>query len=68
MHTGMALDIAKERSVDALFGAQHGRPPRQLSEAESSGAIEAVGWRARIGRLLGGLPVLHSRRPRAAGG
>lgn len=67
MHAGMALDIAKDRSLDALLGTGQERPGRQVPDVESSDGIDRVGLRTRIARLLGSFRVLGAGRRGATG-
>jgi hypothetical protein len=67
MDSGMALELAKYHIADLHREAEQERLARQLPKRERNGAIDAVGFRARIGRLLGGFPPLRSGGPSTAG-
>ena len=60
MDSGMSLMLAKCHIADLLREAEQDRLARQVGKAERSGAIDAVGFRERLARLLGGFPPLSS--------
>ena len=66
MDSGMGLDLAKYRIADLLREAEQDHLARQLRQA-NRGAIDAVGLRERIGRLLGTFPTLGANGPKPAG-
>ena len=67
MDSGVLLDLAKYHIADLLKEAEMDRLNQLLPKPERTGAIDAVGFRARIARLRDNLPVLRSGGPRPAG-
>lgn len=67
MDSGVLLDLAKLHISDLLKEAEQDRLNQLLPKTERTGAIDAVGFRARIARLRGSLPALRSGGPRPAG-
>jgi hypothetical protein len=67
MDSGMHLELAKFHIADMLREAEQDRLARQVRKPDRSNSIDAVGFRARIARLLGGVPAIHAGGPRAAG-
>jgi hypothetical protein len=67
MDSGMGLDLARYHIADMLRDAEEERLNRLLPKRERTGAIDAVGFRARIARLVGGLAALRPGGPRHAG-
>ena len=66
MDSGMTLDLAKFHIADLMRDAEQDRLARQLRQA-SHPTIDAVGFRERIGRLLGSFPTLRDDSPKPAG-
>ncbi len=63
MDTIMRLDHAKHRMDDLREEAERDRLVQQY-KTNRAGAIDAVGFRARIARLIGAVPPLGSGGPR----
>jgi hypothetical protein len=59
--------LAKLRIDELQREAERDRLARRARDVRSSGAIDAVGYRERLGRILGGFPPLGTRGPRPAG-
>jgi len=66
MDSGMGMELAKYHIADMLRDAERNRLGRQ-QKGDRSGAIDAVGFRTRIARLLGSFPALGSGGPRPVG-
>ncbi len=66
MDSGVTLDLAKYHIADLLREAEQDRLAKQVQKAERAGAIDAVGFRERLSRLLAGFPPVSSSGPRTA--
>jgi hypothetical protein len=66
MDSGMTLELAKYHIADLLREAEQDRLARQVQKRDRAGAIDAVGFRERLSRLLGGFPSSHPSGPRTA--
>lgn len=65
---GTAIYVLAKLRIDELQReAERDRQARRARDARRRGAIDAVGYRERLARMLGGFPPLGTRGPRPAG-
>ena len=67
MHPTTMYLLAQVKMAELQSEAERDRLARRARETRSSGAIDAVGYRERLARILGGFPPLQARGPRSTG-